>query len=161
MKRRMALVLTLLMLTGVLTACGSKQEEPAADVDLTAFYTELAETYGWSEGSMVDLEGEMLESSYPGLAAIETEQFIAKMPMMSSVVNEYVFLQCKTEEDAGHAAKILQERVTAQAEGGAWYPESMEAWGKAEVIQQGTCVAMIASAEHQAEIADSFRTLFA
>ena len=81
--------------------------------------------------------------------------------MMSSVVNEVVFAQCKSEDDAASAAEILQSRADAQAEGGAWYPESMEAWGKAKVIQNGTYVAMIASAEHQTEIEDAFNALFA
>ena len=83
------------------------------------------------------------------------------MPMMSSVVNEVVFLQCKTEEDAAKAAAILQDRVDTQAEGGAWYPESMEAWSKGSVIQQGTYLAMIASAEHQNDVEERFNALFA
>ena len=47
-----------------------------------------------------------------------------------------------------------------QAEGGAWYPESMEAWGKGTVDQQGTYVAMIASAEYQDDIAARWQALF-
>ena len=161
MKKMMTLALTALMLLSLLTACGSKKEEAPANVDLTAFYTALEESYDWGGGYMADIEGEMLESYYPGLAAIETEQFMAKMPLMSAVVNEVVFLQAKSEEDAAAAASILQERVTMQAEGGAWYPESMEAWGKAKVIQNGTYVAMIASAEYQDEIVEKFNALFA
>ena len=161
MKKMMTLALTALMLMGLLSACGSSEKAAEEDVvDLSFFYTKLEEAYEWGNGYMVDIEGEMLESYYPGLAAIETEQFIAKMPMMSAVVNEVVFLQCKNEEDAAAAAAILQERVTMQAEGGAWYPESLEAWGKAQVIQNGTYVAMIASAEYQDEIADEFNDLF-
>jgi len=109
---------------------------------------------------MVEIEGEMLESAYPGLSDIPTEQFVAKMPIMSSVVNEMVFLQCRTEEDAANAAAILQDRIDVQADGGAWYPESMEAWGNGIVIQQGTYVGLIASAEHQDEISEKFNQLF-
>ena len=79
--------------------------------------------------------------------------------MMSAVVNEIVLAQCETEEDAAKAASILQDRVDAQAEGGAWYPGvhgGLEP--SAQVIQQGTYVAMIASAEHQAEIGDHSRS---
>ena len=108
-----------------------------------------------------DMEGDMLEGSYPGLADVATKQLIAKAPMISAVVNEIVLAECGTEEDAATAASILQDRVDAQAEGGAWYPESMEAWGRGQVIQEGTYVAMIASAEHQEEIADAFEGLFA
>ena len=80
--------------------------------------------------------------------------------MMSSVVNEIVLAQCATEEDAAAAAAILQDRVDAQAEGGAWYPESMEAWSNAQVIQEGAYVAMVACAQNQAEIVEQFQQQF-
>ena len=98
------------------------------------------------------MEGETLESYYPGLAELATEQLVAKAPMMSSVVNEIVLVQCASEEDAAAAAAILQERADAQAEGGAWYPESMEAWSNAQVLQEGTYAALIASSQHQDEL---------
>lgn len=165
MKKLLILVLTTLMLT--LTACGGNENtSPPADADLQGLYDTLAEEFQWEEGYLVDIEGEMLESYYPGLSEIPTKQMIAKMPMMSSVVNEIVFLQCETEEDAGKAAEILQDRIDYQVgdennPGGAWYPESIEAWKKGQVIQQGTYVAMIASAEYQDEITGQFNALFA
>ncbi len=162
MKKLMSLTLAALMLMSLLTGCGGKKEEETADVDLQAFFEELQGAYEyWDDTYLVDIESEMLESYYPGLSEIETEQFIAKAAMMSAVVNEVVFMQCKTEEDAAKAAGILQERVDTQAEGGAWYPESMEAWGKAAVIQHGTYVAMIASAEQQSDAEERFNALFA
>lgn len=109
----------------------------------------------------MNLEGDMLEGSYPGLADVATKQLIAKAPMISAVVNEIVLAECGTEEDAATAASILQDRVDAQAEGGAWYPESMETWSNAQVVQNGTYVAMIATADHQEEIAEQFNALFA
>ncbi|WP_308856329.1 DUF4358 domain-containing protein [uncultured Oscillibacter sp.] len=169
MKKWFVMALAACMLTGLLAGCGSK-EEGSAQVDLSAFYETLAEEYHWSEDPqtsqegdllMSSVEGELLESYYPGLADVATEQLIVKAPMMSAVVNEVVFAQCKSEDDAASAAEILQSRADAQAEGGAWYPESMEAWGKAKVIQNGTYVAMIASAERQTEIEDAFNALFA
>ncbi len=169
MKKWFVMALAACMLIGLLAGCGSK-EEGSAQVDLSAFYETLAEEYHWSEDPqtsqegdllMSSVEGELLESYYPGLADVATEQLIVKAPMMSAVVNEVVFAQCKSEDDAASAAEILQSRADAQAEGGAWYPESMEAWGKAKVIQNGTYVAMIASAERQTEIEDAFNALFA
>ena len=161
MRKWMTLALTALLLTGVLTACGGTGKTETVDVDLKAFYDTIEETYGWNNGYMVDIEGDMLESYYPGISDIPAKQFLAKAPMMSFVVNELVLMQCETEQDAEAAAGILQDRVDTQAEGGAWYPESMEAWGKAQVIQQGTYVAMIASASYQQEMADAFNALFA
>ena len=124
MKKWFVMALAACMLTGLLAGCGSK-EEGSAQVDLSAFYTGLAEEYHWSEAPqtsqegdllMSSVEGELLESYYPGLADVATEQLIVKAPMMSSVVNEVVFAQCKSEDDAASAAEILQSRADAQAE---------------------------------------------
>ena len=160
MKKLMTLALAAIMMLG-LVGCGSKKEEQA-NVDLTGFYNSLATEYGWDDNTMANLtdDPELLEMYYPGLSEINTTQLIAKAPMMSSVVNEFVFLQCETEEDAAKAAEILQTRITAQAEGGAWYPESMEAWGRGGVDQQGTYVAMIASAEYQEDITAKWQAQF-
>jgi len=165
MKKWMAWMLTV-VLAGTLTACGSgNKEQTSADVDLEAFYSDVEEACGWEEGYMVDIEGEMLESYYPGMNEISLKQFVAKMPMMSAVVNEVVFLQCDTEEDAGKAAEILQARIDYQVgdennPGGAWYPESIEAWKKGQVLQNGTYVAMIASAESQNDIVEAWNKAF-
>lgn len=162
MKKVFALTLALVLGLSTLTACSSNEpvEEETTPVDLTAFYEELAENYEWDEFTMANVEGEMLELTYPGLSELMPNQLIAKMPMMSAVVSELVLLECTDEETALAAAQLLQERVTMQAQGGAWYPESMEAWEKGEVIQSGNYVAMIAVAEHQDEISQKFQDLF-
>ena len=157
MKKMIALALAAFMMAS-LAACGSKKKE-TKEVDLTSFYDTLAAEYDWAD-YLADTEGEMLEMYYPGLGEITTKQMIAKAPRMSSVVNEMVFLQCETEDDAAKAAEILQQRIDAQTEGGAWYPESMEAWGRGVVDQQGTYVAMIASAEHQDAIVERWKAQF-
>jgi len=161
MKRWMTFALAAVML--LLTACGSKEAE-TVDVDLEAFYGTLEEQYGWGQ-SMVDIEGEMLDAYYPGLKDIPAVQLVAKMPMMSSVVNEMVFLRCETEEDAEAAAELLQDRIDYQVgdeenPGGAWYPESIAAWEEGEVIREGAYVAMIASAQYQDAIEEGFDALF-
>lgn len=155
MKKWIAPVLMVL----ILTACGG-QTAAAPDVDLEDFYESLEQTYQWGDGYMVEIEEEMLDSFYPGLRELQPEQLVAYMPIMSAVVNELVFLECRTEEDAANAAAILQDRIDLQAEGGAWYPESMDAWSRGIVIQQGTYVGMIASAEHQDEISEAFNRQF-
>ena len=161
MRKRIGwMVLALLLLA---SGCGGQAEAggaEAAGVDLTDLCAGMAESCGWEEGYMVDVEGELLEQYYPGLGEIPAKQFIAKVPIMSSAVNEIVLLQCETEEDAESAAAILQARADSQAEGGAWYPESMEAWGKAKVFQQGTCAALIASGEFQQSLEEQFNQSF-
>ena len=173
MKKIMLLMMALLLTAGLLTACGGQKDEGAAEdaqVSLNSLYAGWAEEYHWTEDAadstgedllLMNIEGETLESYYPGLAALATEQLVAKAPMMSSVVNEIVLVQCASEEDAAAAADILQERADAQAEGGAWYPESMEAWSNAQVLREGTYAALIASSQYQEQLASSFREQFA
>ena len=160
MKKLIAMALAAVMMLS-LAACGAKKEE-AKDVDLAAFYETIATEYGWDDNTMANLteDPELLEMYYPGLAEITTTQLVARAPMMSAVVNEFVFLQCETEEAAEEAADILQSRIDMQADGGAWYPESMEAWGRGVVDRQGTYVAMIASAEYKDSILASWQAQF-
>ena len=160
MKRIITILMTCVLMVGLLAGCGGKKET-VPDVDLTACFDQMRQDAGFDEFYMTDLEGEMLDSYYAGLSEIPTKQFLAKAPMMSGVVNEVVLMQCENEDDAAKAVTILQQRITDQAEGGAWYPESMEAWGRGQVIQHGTYVAMIASAEFQNAWADDFNALFA
>ena len=160
MKRVLTIVMTCVLMAGLLAACGGKKET-VPDADLTACFDQMMKDAGFDEFYMTDLEGEMLDNYYPGISEIPTKQFLAKAPMMSGVVNEVVLMQCENEDDAAKAVTILQQRITDQAEGGAWYPESMEAWSRGEVIQHSTYVAMIASAEFQSAWADDFNALFA
>ena len=158
MKKLYAVMAAALLLCGVLSACGSKTET-ANDVDLTAFYNGLAEQYDWGD-DMMDLDSDMLEMYYPGLGDIAAKQFLAKAPVMSYAVNEYVFMQCENEDDAAQAAKILQTRIDSQADGDAFYPETIDQWKAAKVLQNGAYVAMIASGEHQTEIEDAWNAQF-
>ena len=153
MKKLFALAAVALTLCGLLTACGSKTGT-ANDVDLTGFYNALAEQYGWGD-DMMDLDGEMLEMYYPGLGDIA-----AKAPVMSYAVSEYVFLQADSEQDAAQAVKILQTRIDSQADGDAFYPETIDQWKAAKVLQNGAYVAMIASGEHQTEIEAAWNAQF-
>lgn len=157
MRRMMTILLAVLLLVFASGCGGSKNKTP--DADLEGFYGELEQEFGWE--SLVPTEGEMLEAYYPGLSELNTRQLIAVAPMMSAVVNEMVFLEAESEEDAIAAEAILQQRLDDQIAGGAWYPESIAAWEKGEVIREGTFVALIASNERQDEVAERFRSLFA
>lgn len=157
--RKIRIVAAVLALCAVLTACGGSKTEPVQDVDLTDFCAALAETYDWGD-NMMDLDSEMLEMYYPGLGEIAAKQLLAKAPVMSYAVNEYVFMQCESDADAAAAAEILQSHVDMQAGGDAWYPETVEQWKAAGVISHGAYVAMIASGEHQSEIEAAWNALF-
>lgn len=159
MKRWITAMLALALSAGLLSACGGGQAPGGeeAELDLQQFYTDIEQACGWGSDYMVDIEGEMLDAYYPGLGELAPKQLVVKAPLMSAVVNEVALVQCETAEDAAKAAEILQARVDYQVgdeetPGGAWYPESIAAWEKAEVIQQGTYAAMVASASYQDEI---------
>ena len=164
MKKSVSLLLALVLLVGILAGCGGTKEEAKepVNVDLTAFYEELTAAYEWVPEGMMDLaaDKEMLAGFFPGLESINTKQLVIMTPMMSAVVNEIALVECESEADAAKVAEILRERIKVQAEGGAWYPESMEAWSKADVLVQGTYVAMIANGQAQDEIEAKFNDLF-
>ncbi len=155
------------MLAAVLllsAGCGAQRNgggAETAEVALGTLYAAMAESCGWDEDYMTDVEGDLLEDYYPGLGAIPAEQLLAKIPAMSSDVNEIVLIQCGTGEDAKSAADILQARIDSQVEGGAWYPEALEAWENAKVLRQGeTYVALIASGAFQEELEEQFQMQF-
>ena len=120
----------------------------------------------WTGGYMEDVPEEALELYYPGLSALEPVQLIARTPLMSSVVNEVVLVECKSEEDADKAQEILQARIDYQVgddtnPGGAWYPESIEQWKKTTVQRQGNYLALLAVTDTQSQLADIFNQAFA
>lgn len=162
MKKRAVWVLAVLLLLA--SGCGGGQKEEGraedSDVALNTLYASMADACGWEEGYMADVEGELLEGYYPGLSEIPAKQLVAKVPAMSSDVNEVVLIQCETEEDAEAAAAIFQARIDAQAEGGAWYPESLEAWKQAKALREGTYAALLASGAHQGELEEQFSSQF-
>lgn len=161
MKKRAVWVLTALLLLA--SGCGGQQAEGGAgnaDVALGTLYAAMAENCGWDGDYMTDVEGELLEEYYPGLSEIPAKQLVVKIPAMSSDVNEIVLIQCETEEGAEKAEEILQARVDAQVEGGAWYPETQAAWERAAVLREGSYAALIASGEFQESLEEQFNLQF-
>ncbi len=141
-------------------------ETPAAPsagaADLTAFYTSLVETYGENfpaNMNLCDMQ-EMLDSFYPGLSAIGTKQMMIYQPMMGAVVCEIALVEVENAADIEAVKTIFQGRITAQVEGGAWYPESIEGWkSNSRIAVNGNCVMMIAYSECDA-VVDAFNGLF-
>ena len=158
MKRIFTLLLTAALLTTLLAGCGSSGKQETA-VDLSALWTEISELdKDWGESYFADLteDPELLDSFYPGLKDIPAKQLSVRVPMISAAVAEFVLMECETEDGAGQAKDILQQRAEDQANGGAWYPASMEAWKDAQVISSGRYVALLAASSHQSEAAELF-----
>ena len=156
MKKRIILTaLALLLLAGALSGCGEKKEQ---QINLREFFDAVSEKYALA--GMTELEGEVLEAFYPGLAALDTVQRVAYAPMISASVSEYVFLQCADQATAKKAEAILRQRISDQANGGAWYPESMAAWSRARVVTKGNYVLLIASDGLEDQIEADFAALW-
>jgi len=139
-------------------------ETPAAgSVDLTAFYTSLVNTYGENFPANMSLTEvqEMLDAFYPGLSAIDTKQMLIYQPMMGAVVCETALIEVTNAADVETVKSIVEGRITAQVDGGAWYPESIEGWkNNSRVVVNGNCVMMIAYSECDA-VVSAFNGLFA
>lgn len=173
-RNRFAAFLAALLIAALLAACGGQQapaEEETKKVDLTAVYSDIFAALREKEPEvpedyLVDIEGEMLEYNYAGLSEIPTEQFVAKMPMMSAVACEVVLMECQSAEDADKAQKILQARIDYQVgddetPGGAWYPETIESWKRSSVQRQGNYVALLAVDGIQSQAEEIFNGAFA
>ena len=88
---------------------------------------------------------DMLEMTYPGLAAIETNQMEIYMPGMGAVVCEIAVIEVANASDMEAVKAILQARIDTQINGGAWYPESVEGWiNNSRIVENGNYVMMIA-----------------
>ena len=132
-----------------------------AVVDLTAFYTALCEQYGENFPANADIvEFGMLGDMFPGLGDIPAKQLLAYQPMMGAVVCEIVLVEVENAADVETVKTILQARIDAQINGGAWYPESIEGWqNNSRIVSSGNYVMMIAYQECDA-IVEAFNGLF-
>lgn len=131
-------------------------------VDLSAFLASLVEKYGEEFPANADLTEmpDMLEAAYPGLSAIETNQMVIFQPFMGAVVCEIALIEVANSSDVEAVKSILQGRIDAQVDGGAWYPESIDGWANNSRIEvQGNYIMMIAHM-YCDEILDLFRAQF-
>lgn len=139
-------------------------EAPAAgSVDLNAFYLSQLDTYGENFPATMNVceSVEMLDTFYPGLSAIDTKQMMVYQPMMGAVVCEIALVEVTNSADVDAVKAIMQARIDAQIDGGAWYPESIEGWkSSSRVVVGGNCVMMIAYSECDA-VVEAFNGLFA
>ena len=65
-----------------------------------------------------------------------------------------------TLDDVTAVTDVLNARITAQAEGGAWYPASCETWGQGVITSVSNYVGMFVYPEDAQDMADLFTDTF-
>ena len=137
-------------------------DDSAMGVDLYDFYLSLCDQYGENfpaNMSLTDMP-EMLDGTYPGLSDIATNQLYAFQPMMGAVVCEIVLVEVADSADVEAVEAILQARIDAQVDGGAWYPESIAGWQNNSRITSVDNYVMMIAYEMCDDIVLSFHNQF-
>lgn len=135
----------------------------AAAPSLSEFFATLQGRYE-GLGMMMAMEGDLLENYYPGLSGIAAVKEILIQEPMISVSNVAVGLvklsDSASSEDIAAVKSILQARITAQAEGGAWYPESCATWEKGVITSASNVVGMFVHPSDAQAMANLFTSSF-
>lgn len=162
MMKKMIAALLALTMAFALVACGGNGGQGAAEApDLQAYYDDFMASLGDNAPMMIAIEGDMLESAYPGLSDYTLKQSVLEMAGISAVAYEMALVETESESDAQAVEQIFQARVDSQLQGGAMYPATIEAWENASVLVEGCVVALIVAGEDQAAAVDAFNALFA
>ena len=169
MREMISTLLLALSLVLSLAACGGSAPPAQPDIDLADFCADVQENYEWPVlMSLTEDESlrKMLDSNYPGLSDISTKQCEVYMAAMSAVVGEIALVEVEDSEDVKAVEGIFQARIAYQVgdetnPGGAWYPASIEDWGKDSCIASNGNYVMLAVGDHSAEAAADFNALFA
>ena len=161
------LVMTLMALTLILSlaACGGKGNDSQAKEapDLAKYYEDFMASLGENAPAMMDAneDASYVENFFPGLSGYELKQSVLQMAMISAVAFEFDLVECADASDVEAVKAIFQERIDSQVNGGAFYPETTESWEKADLIVNGSVVALIVAGEKQAAAVEAFNALFA
>lgn len=134
-------------------------EPPApAQVDLSAFYTTESGKYEFGMVTLADAE--LAANVYPGLFDIATEQCLPYINMMTMNTSEIVLVQVTNSSDVDKVKSILQSRIDAQVEGGAWYPSAIDAWqNNSRIVSNGNYIMMVVHESCDSIVSD-FNALF-
>lgn len=126
-----------------LAACGQKAPE-AFSADLEAFYDESLLVEERAEGlAMERLTDEYMDVFYPGLSEIECKQNVIYTPLISAVAYEVAMVEVADAADVEKVKEVFQNRVDSQINGGAFYPDTVEAWeNNSEIVVRDNYVCL-------------------
>lgn len=161
MKRWMTGLLVL-ALTLSLAACGGTSSN-AETPDLQQFYDDFMASLGEENAPAMmntNEDASYVDAFLPGLNDVELKQSVLYAAMISATAFELDLVECANADDVETVKSIFQTRIDTQVNGGAFYPETTEAWGKAKLLVNGNVVALIVAGEHQDDAVEAFNALF-
>lgn len=130
---------------------------------LSGFFATLQGQYD-GLGSLMVLDGELLDNYYPGLSGIASVEEILIQETATSMANVAVGMvklsAGASKDDVMAVQSILNERIRTQADGGAWYPASCETWGEGVVTSTANVVGMFVYPDDAQKMADQFILTF-
>lgn len=141
--------------------------QPASGEDarpsLSGFFSDLQGSYE-GLGAMMVMDSDLLDAYYPGLSSAANVEEILIQETMITISNVAIGL-VKLSPDASAddviaVQNILQSRIDAQADGGAFYPDSCETWKAGIVTSVSNCVGMFVYPENAQDLADDFIVKF-
>lgn len=152
--------------------CSWKEDAPPAaeeanpgqtSVSLNDFFSTLQGSYEGLD-SMMALDGELLDTYYPGLSSIAAVEEVLVQETMMTMANMAVGLvklsDDATSDDVVAVQNALQTRINTQADGGAWYPASCETWKQGIITSASNVVGMFVYPENAQDMADLFAETF-
>ncbi len=152
--------------------CSWKEDAPPAaeeanpgqtSVSLNDFFSTLQGSYEGLD-SMMALDGELLDTYYPGLSSIAAVEEVLVQETMMTMANMAVGLvklsDDATSDDVVAVQNALQTRINTQADGGAWYPASCETWKQGIITSTSNVVGMFVYPENAQDMADLFAETF-
>ena len=162
MKKLLSILLCAILLPALAACGGGGGNNGQAAPDLNKYYEDFMATLGADNTpAMMDVEADFIPQVYPGLEDYELKQSVLKTPMISSVAFEIALVELADASKAQEVADIFQARIDYQVETGAYYPATVESWEKAQVITQGSVVALICAGSEQDQAVEAFNKLFA
>ncbi len=142
----------------------AQPETPSVSTaSLSGFFSTLQGKYE-GLGTMMVLDGELLENYYPGLSSISAVEEVLIQETAISTANIAVGL-VKLSDDATltdvlQVQSVFQNRISAQANGGAFYPASCETWENGVITSVSNCVGMFVYPDSANSMASLFTETF-
>ena len=137
--------------------------ETGDGVDLAAFYSNITGQYEF--GFLELASTELLDGYYAGMSAIDAQQCLVYITMMSMNNGEFGLVQVKDSADVDTVKAIFQARIDymvgdGEGPGGACYPGPTEQWtNNSRVVSNGNYVMMVVH-ENCDDIVAAFNALF-